>query len=156
MVTSDSKHIGQFGAAALWPIYTFFGNQSKYDRAKPSQFAAHHTAYIPSVTDLLFALLRYWNLAPSFLIISKIGTFRCLVNRHLQAQLHISNVNYSIRFGICCLILSFCTRMSTELFSGVLMALHDASSPGSLHIQQTILKSKAFLIVNPYGILTCI
>lgn len=52
MVASDSTHLGQFGAAALWPIYTFFGNQSKYDRAKPSQFAAHHTAYIPSVTNL--------------------------------------------------------------------------------------------------------
>ncbi len=51
MVASDSTHLGQFGAAALWPIYTFFGNQSKYDRAKPTQFAAHHTAYIPSVTQ---------------------------------------------------------------------------------------------------------
>ena len=51
MVASDSTHLGQFGAAALWPIYTFFGNQSKYDRVKPTQFAAHHTAYIPSVTQ---------------------------------------------------------------------------------------------------------
>lgn len=49
MMGSDSTHLAQFGAAALWPIYTFFGNQSKYDRAKPTQFAAHHTAYIPSV-----------------------------------------------------------------------------------------------------------
>ena len=52
MVLSDSTHLGQFGTAALWPIYTFFGNQSKYERTKPSQFAAHHTAYIPSVTNL--------------------------------------------------------------------------------------------------------
>ena len=56
MVASDSTHLGQFGAAALWPIYTFFGNQSKYDRAKPTQFAAHHTAYIPSVTPAFFLL----------------------------------------------------------------------------------------------------
>lgn len=54
MVSSDSTHLGQFGTAALWPIYTFFGNQSKYERAKPSQFAAHHTAYIPSVTIPVF------------------------------------------------------------------------------------------------------
>ena len=26
MIGSDSTHLGQFGAAALWPIYTFFGN----------------------------------------------------------------------------------------------------------------------------------
>ena len=50
MLSSDSTHLGQFGTAALWPIYTFFANQSKYDRAKPTQFAAHHTAYIPSVS----------------------------------------------------------------------------------------------------------
>ena len=55
MVSSDSTHLGQFGAAALWPIYMCFRNQSKYDCAKPSQFAAHHTAYIPSVTTLFFA-----------------------------------------------------------------------------------------------------
>jgi hypothetical protein len=54
MVSSDSTHLGQFGSAALWPIYLFFGNQSKYDRAKPSQFAMHHTAYIPSVNNPLF------------------------------------------------------------------------------------------------------
>jgi hypothetical protein len=57
MVGSDSTHLGQFGAAALWPIYTFFGNQSKYDRAKPTQFAAHHTAYIPSVTHGFLAAI---------------------------------------------------------------------------------------------------
>jgi hypothetical protein len=56
MVGSDSTHLGQFGAAALWPIYTFFGNQSKYDRAKPTQFAAHHTAYIPSVSRFFLLL----------------------------------------------------------------------------------------------------
>ena len=46
---SDSTHLAQFGTAALWPIYAFFGNQSKYSRAKPSNFAAHHVAYLPTV-----------------------------------------------------------------------------------------------------------
>ncbi len=49
MISSDSMNLGQFRSAALWLIYAFFGNQSKYDCAKPSQFAAHHVAYIPSV-----------------------------------------------------------------------------------------------------------
>jgi hypothetical protein len=49
MVWSDSTHLANFGQASLWPIYLFLGNQSKYQRAKPSQFAAHHLAYIPSV-----------------------------------------------------------------------------------------------------------
>ena len=35
MVSSDSTHLGQFGSAALWPFYLFFGNQSEYDHVKP-------------------------------------------------------------------------------------------------------------------------
>ncbi|KAI6169922.1 hypothetical protein EDD17DRAFT_1683582 [Pisolithus thermaeus] len=47
MLWSDSTHLASFGNAALWPIYLFLGNQSKYVRAKPTSFAAHHLAYIP-------------------------------------------------------------------------------------------------------------
>ena len=49
MLWSDSTHLAEFGTASLWPIYSFFGNQSKYSRARPSDFALHHVAYIPSV-----------------------------------------------------------------------------------------------------------
>ncbi|KAF7785232.1 hypothetical protein Agabi119p4_1397 [Agaricus bisporus var. burnettii] len=51
MIWSDSTHLANFGTASLWPIYCYFGNQSKYSRAKPSSFAAHHLAYIPSLPD---------------------------------------------------------------------------------------------------------
>ena len=50
MLWSDSTHLANFGTQSLWPGYTFFGNQSKYGRGKPSQFAAHHFTYIPSVS----------------------------------------------------------------------------------------------------------
>jgi len=49
MLWSDSTHLASFGHAALWPIYLFLGNQSKYTQAKPISFAAHHLAYIPKV-----------------------------------------------------------------------------------------------------------
>lgn len=49
MFWSDSTHLASFGTASLWPIYLYFGNQSKYTRAKPSEFAAHHLAYVPKV-----------------------------------------------------------------------------------------------------------
>lgn len=52
MVWSDSTHLTNFGHASLWPIYLSFGNQSKYSRAKPSDFSAHHLAYIPAVRHL--------------------------------------------------------------------------------------------------------
>jgi hypothetical protein len=50
MMWSDSTHLTNFGSALLWPIYLFFGNQSKYERGKPTKAAAHHLAYIPSVS----------------------------------------------------------------------------------------------------------
>ena len=49
MFWSDSTHLATFGNASLWPIYLYFGGQSKYDRGKPSSHASHHVAYIPSV-----------------------------------------------------------------------------------------------------------
>lgn len=56
MIWSDETGLAQFGSASLWPIYAFFGNQSKYDRAKPSRFAAHHVAYMPSVCLIFLAM----------------------------------------------------------------------------------------------------
>jgi hypothetical protein len=50
MLWSDSTQLASFGNALLWPIYLFLGNLSKYDRAKPSSFSAHHIAYIPKVS----------------------------------------------------------------------------------------------------------
>jgi hypothetical protein len=49
MFWSDSTRLAQFGHASLWPVYMYIGNQSKYMRAKPTSFAAHHIAYIPKV-----------------------------------------------------------------------------------------------------------
>lgn len=49
LLYSDSTHLAQFGTASLWPAYGWFANWTKYDRGKPSSFAAHHLAYIPSV-----------------------------------------------------------------------------------------------------------
>lgn len=49
MFWSDSTHLANFGNASLWPLYTFFGNLSKYTRAKPTSNAGYHQAYFPSV-----------------------------------------------------------------------------------------------------------
>jgi hypothetical protein len=62
MIWSDATLLAQFGNAQLWPIYLYIGNQSKYSRAKPSSFAAHHVAYMPKVfffahyTSIMFIL----------------------------------------------------------------------------------------------------
>ncbi|KAJ7191901.1 hypothetical protein GGX14DRAFT_380652 [Mycena pura] len=51
MFWSDATHLANFGTASLWPLYTFFGNLSKYTRIKPSANAGYHQAYFPSVPD---------------------------------------------------------------------------------------------------------
>ncbi|TBU21594.1 hypothetical protein BD311DRAFT_678015 [Dichomitus squalens] len=55
---SDSTHLTNFGTASLWPIYMFFANLSKYLRFKPTMFAAHHLAYVPSLPA---SLLRFYE-----------------------------------------------------------------------------------------------
>jgi hypothetical protein len=59
---SDATHLANFGDASLWPFYMYIGNQSKYTRAQPGEFAAHHIAYVPKVcrvfsTSLLHLML---------------------------------------------------------------------------------------------------
>ena len=49
MFYSDTTHLTSFGMACLYPMYMYIGNQSQYTRAKPSEFTAHHIAYIPKV-----------------------------------------------------------------------------------------------------------
>jgi Plavaka transposase len=49
MFYSDATHLTSFGTASLYPLYMYIGNQSQYTRAKPSEFTAHHIAYIPKV-----------------------------------------------------------------------------------------------------------
>ncbi|KJA13004.1 hypothetical protein HYPSUDRAFT_152056 [Hypholoma sublateritium FD-334 SS-4] len=49
MFWSDSTHLANFGTASLWPLYLFFGNQSKSLRGKPRTASCHHIAYIPKL-----------------------------------------------------------------------------------------------------------
>ncbi|TCD61874.1 hypothetical protein EIP91_007802 [Steccherinum ochraceum] len=48
---SDSTHLASFGDASVWPLYMFFGNQSKYVRGRPNSGACHHVSYIPKLPD---------------------------------------------------------------------------------------------------------
>jgi hypothetical protein len=60
LLWSDSTHLTSFGSASLWPIYLFFRNLSKYTRGMPSALAAHHLAYVPSVSvHLLLTYSRF-------------------------------------------------------------------------------------------------
>jgi hypothetical protein len=54
MFWSDATHLTNFGNTKLWPLYMFFGNESKYRRCRPSCNLCEHVAYFESVRCLNF------------------------------------------------------------------------------------------------------
>lgn len=55
MFWSDSTQLTSFGGASLWPCYMFFGNESKYQRGKPSEKLGHQIAYFMKVGNTLIS-----------------------------------------------------------------------------------------------------
>ena len=49
MFWSDETVLTSFGKTKLWPCYMYFGNESKYQRMKPSSNLANHIAYFEVV-----------------------------------------------------------------------------------------------------------
>jgi hypothetical protein len=81
MFWSDATHLTSFGNAKLWPCYMFFGNESKYRRAKPSCHLGNHVAYFQTVRFLPVFLLKFCSFRSSFQIHSKISLFLILVEK---------------------------------------------------------------------------
>lgn len=50
MFWSDATHLTSFGNTKLWPLYLGFGNESKYQRCKPSLSLLNHVAYFEKVS----------------------------------------------------------------------------------------------------------
>ena len=73
MLWSDATQLANFSDASLWPVYLFFGNQSKYARGKPTAEACHHVAYIPSVSTHHSVCYIMLNKSASYPITSKIS-----------------------------------------------------------------------------------
>lgn len=61
LLYSDSTHLANFGNASCWPVYMFFGSQSKYIRDRPTAFASHHIAYMPKVCHIYLGSLLYYS-----------------------------------------------------------------------------------------------
>lgn len=69
MFWSDATHLASFGNAKLWPLYMFFGNESKYRRRTTSHNLCEHVAYFECVCIAFVSLsfsyfLMTCNLAP--------------------------------------------------------------------------------------------
>lgn len=119
MLSSDLTHLANFGDAALWSIYLFFRNLSKYFWSKPSSFTAHHIAYLPLV--YLFFHVRFEYLSYVYWISCFQRIFRIFIWRHLMAwlpqwlPLHTSSASSCMRFGSFYWILNLYMHMSMEL-----------------------------------------
>ncbi|KAI9057376.1 hypothetical protein FKP32DRAFT_1745228 [Trametes sanguinea] len=61
MFWSDATVVSQFGNQKAWPGYMYYGNQSKYTRARPTARAAHHIAYFMSLPDRIQDFIREHN-----------------------------------------------------------------------------------------------
>ncbi|KAH7904506.1 hypothetical protein BJ138DRAFT_1019068 [Hygrophoropsis aurantiaca] len=64
---SDATHLTSFGDAKLWPLYLWFGNESKYHRCMPSRHLCHHVAYFQKLPDAFkdFAVENWGGKGPT-------------------------------------------------------------------------------------------
>lgn len=60
MFWSDATHLTSFGNAKIWPLYLFFGNESKYQRCHPSNNLCCHVTYFQDVS-VLTSINLYWT-----------------------------------------------------------------------------------------------
>ncbi|KAE9384947.1 hypothetical protein BT96DRAFT_841397 [Gymnopus androsaceus JB14] len=73
MLWSDATKIGTWGNQSMWPIYLYFRNQSKYDRAKLSAFTSHHMAYIPKLPNNFHDFYKeHYNTAPTEAVLTNV------------------------------------------------------------------------------------
>ena len=72
MFWSDATQLTSFSDAKLWPLYVFFGNQTKYKRGQPSAKLCRHVAYFQTV-----------SMVPYFKNCDLVNAFGALVTRQL-------------------------------------------------------------------------
>ena len=60
MFASDETLLTSFNNEKLWPLYMYFGNESKYRRCKPSLHLCNHVAYFQKVSPF-FSLFLVWT-----------------------------------------------------------------------------------------------
>ena len=62
MFWSDATQLTSFGDAKLWPLYVFFGNQTKYRRGQPSAKLCNHVAYFQMIRMIPWfqATFQFW------------------------------------------------------------------------------------------------
>ncbi|KIK13437.1 hypothetical protein PISMIDRAFT_118878, partial [Pisolithus microcarpus 441] len=63
MFWSDATQLTTFGNSKLWPLYVYFGNDSKYERCQPSANLCSHVVYFQAASRFL---CKHWRLPDEF------------------------------------------------------------------------------------------
>jgi Plavaka transposase len=143
MLWSDSTHLATFGNASLWPIYMYFGNQSKYTRGKLTSFSAHHIVYIPSVSDVKDCHIFITNCSLNSSQISfKISTSQYLTSVHQPVSSHTSSANLCMQSGWSYSTQALSMHMSMGSSFGLLTEFQEEFFQDFLHIRLIIPKSE--------------
>ena len=73
MFWSDATQLTAFGDAKLWPLYVYFGNESKYQRCTPTANLCAHAAYFQTVCVPYFVAIHIYCFQSSYLMVSTIS-----------------------------------------------------------------------------------
>jgi len=68
MFWSDATHLTSFGDEKLWPLYLYFGNNSKYEWCRPSNYLCEHVAYFEYMRLTLSVLIIFIILSDKNLV----------------------------------------------------------------------------------------
>ena len=122
----DTMQLTSFGDAKLWPLYVFFGNQTKYRRGQPSAKLCSHVAYFQTVSTIsqfqgYVSVLIPW-IYSSYLTHSRILFWRTLGGNYLVTHSsHIVIGNFSMLSGQSFLMMNLSMCMNTDSYSHALM-----------------------------------
>ncbi len=113
---SDATHVAQFGKSKVWPVYMSYGNQSKYERMRPSSKAIHHIAYFPSVSrcSTTLSYSRVMTSPHSFPTRCKIAFVPCMARGVRPHCLPISNGSCFRRHGVYFLMMNLSKLTTME------------------------------------------
>ena len=143
-------HLTAFGDTKLWPLYLFFGNDSKYLRCKPTSHLCKHVTYFIKVggscgshyiSSLLF--IQFLQTCSSWILSRSLPQVRWqeAVHQPLHSQ-HIALRSSCTNSGKLCLMMSSWKHGSMELSSCAPMEFYDSFIHKFSPILWTIQKSE--------------
>lgn len=149
MFWSDATHLTSFGNTKIWPMYLFFGNESKYRRCQPSNNLCCHVAYFQEVSLLVSIIVQGdSSYLISYLITSKILPLRKIMEEARAASFILIVVE---SFFMNSSRLSLTKHLSMLINMGVYLnartAFNDVSILGSSLTLQITRKSLCILFL---------